>query len=197
MQKIRVCLSAHLNGNQKRIYSLYCCVYSFLCQTYDNFEIYIHHDGPLDDVSLKDKFESISSKIKFIDNLEQKKAWGHYHRHPTAMIEPHADWVLFTNDDNYYVPKFFEIMLNTAYNTGAGMVYSDMIHTDCNTPIPTHISVTPKPCHIDMGCFMSKMDIVKETDWNNFEAAADGIYAEKISQKTKSVKAPGILYIHN
>ena len=55
--KVRICISAYLNKSQKRIDALYCCVYSILSQTYDNFEIYIHHDGPLDDKSLADKFQ--------------------------------------------------------------------------------------------------------------------------------------------
>ena len=117
--KVRICISAYLNDSDKKIMSAFSCVYSILSQTYENYEIYIHHDGPLKDITLANKFRSLSNKIVFIDNLEHKGNWGFYHRHKVSMIEPHSDWVLYTNEDNYYVPIFLERMINTAKSSNS------------------------------------------------------------------------------
>ena len=80
-KKIRILVSSYLNSPyENRINTLYCLIYSLLAQTYKNFEIIIHHDGPLEDESLKNKFEVLDSRIKFIVLPEQKKNWGFYDR---------------------------------------------------------------------------------------------------------------------
>ena len=194
--KIRVVLSAYLNKekNKRIIDQALCCVYSLLSQSYQNFEIFIPHDGPLDDPSLADAFRKLSPKITFIDNLKKTGCWGFYHRYPTAMIEPHADWVLFTNEDNYYVPEFFNLMMNETRNQDTGMVYCNMIHSAHHWSAFESIPLVDR---IDMGAFISRMDLVKSTEWTDFCHNADGIYAAKIAQKTKPVKAKGYLFVHN
>ena len=194
--KIRVVLSAYLNKEKnKRIVDLaFCCVYSLLAQTYENFEIFIHHDGPLDDLNLANEFRKLSPKITFIDNLKKTGCWGFHHRHPTAMIEPHADWVLFTNEDNYYVPEFFNLMMKEVESKDTGMVYCNMIHSHYNWSAFETIPIVNR---IDMGAFMSRMDLIKSTEWTDFSSGADGIYAAKIAQKTKPVKVKGYLFVHN
>jgi len=192
--KIRICISAYLNGSDKKIEAAFTCVHSFLCQTYDNYEIYIHHDGPLNDVGLADKFRSLSDKITFIDNLEHKGHWGFYHRHNVSMMEPHADWVLFTNEDNYYVPVFLERMIMTAKNHNTKMVYCDSVHSHFGYSV---LNSSVKIDFIDMGSFISHMDLIKTTQWTDFTANSDGIYAEKIGGKTNPIKVEGVLFVHN
>ena len=192
--KIRAVISAYLNGNPRIIDAAFCCVYSLLAQTYTNFEIFIHHDGHLNDLTLADKFRNLSPKITFIDNLPKKGYWGFYHRHPTAMIEPHADWVLFTNEDNYYVPDFFKIMLSAGTNNNSGMVYCNMIHSHHDWKM---FETRPGVGGIDMGAFISRMDLVKKTSWTDFVACADGIYAGKIAAITNPIKVDQYLFVHN
>lgn len=192
--KIRICISAYLNDSEKKIESAFACVHSFLCQTYDNYEIYIHHDGPLNDVNLADKFRSLSDKITFIDDLEHKGHWGFYHRHNVAMMEPHADWVLFTNEDNYYVPTFLETMISAGVNSGSKMVYCNLVTHYSNYQV---LNTVPYRGQIDMGSFITHFDLIKDTPWTDFISDADGIYAEKIKSKTTPVKVDGILFVHN
>lgn len=192
--KVRICISAYLNTSQRRVDGLYTCVYSFLSQTYQNFEIFIHHDGPLIDTSLADKFRRISDKITFIDDLEHKGHWGFYHRHKVSLIEPCSEWVLYTNEDNYYVPTFLETMINGAINSNSKMVYCDCLHNyDSYQVLNTQV----RQNNIDMGCFISHIDLIKTTPWTDFVAVADGIYAEKIGSKTTPFKVNGVLFVHN
>lgn len=191
---IRICISAYLNDSLKKIDAAFSCVHSFLCQTYDNYEIYIHHDGPVNDPTLADKFRNLSDKIVFIDNLEHRGHWGFYHRHGVSLMEPQPDWVVYTNEDNYYVPTFLEKMINTAIDTNTKMVYCDMIHSHQNWNLfRTHPSVG----EMDMGAFMVHIDLIKNTPWTDFVCTADGIYAEKIANKTNPIKVDGILFVHN
>jgi glycosyltransferase involved in cell wall biosynthesis len=192
--KIRICIASYLNDSEKRVNAAFACVHSILSQTYDNYEIYIHHDGPVNDKSLIDKFKNLSNKITFIDDLERKGHWGYYHRHNVSMIEPHADWVLYTNDDNYYVPIFLERMMQTANSSNSKMVYCDSSHSHFNYNI---LNTWVKEGHIDMGSFISHMDLVKTTPWTDYGPGADGIYAEKIGSQTNPVKASGVLFVHN
>lgn len=192
--KVRICISAYLNDSEQKVKSMYACVHSFLCQTYNNYEIYIHHDGPLNNPKIADDFRNLSDKIVFIDNLEHRGYWGFFHRHNVAMIEPHADWVLFTNEDNYYVPVFLERMINTANNSNSKMVYCDTLHSHYDYGVlDTYVKVNG----IDMGSFISHMDLVKITPWTDYHSGADGVYAEKIGSQTIPVKAKGILFVHN
>lgn len=192
--KIRAVVSAYLNGNPRIIDAAFCCVHSLLAQTYNNFEIFIHHDGPVSDPNLANKFRNLSPKITFLDNLPKRGCWGFHHRHPTAMIEPHADWVLFTNEDNYYTPDFFKIMVSEGVKNNSGMVLCNMIHSHHGWRL---FNTRPGVNGIDMGAFISRMDLVKETPWTDFVACADGIYASKIAEKTNPIKIDQYLFIHN
>jgi hypothetical protein len=192
--KIRICISSYFNGDKKMIDAAFACVYSFLCQTYDNYEIYIHHDGPLNDPTIANKFRNLSDKITFIDNLEHKGHWGFFHRHNVAMMEPHADWILFTNEDNYYVPVFLERMISAAKNKGSKMAYCDSVHSHFNYGV---LDTSVNVARIDMGSFITHMDLIKTTPWTSFDSVADGIYACQVGSKTNPVKVPGILFVHN
>lgn len=192
--KVRICISAYLNDSEQKVRAMYACVHSLLCQTYDDFEIYIHHDGPLDNPKIAEDFRNLSHKIVFIDNLERKGQWGFFHRHNTAMIEPHADWVLFTNEDNYYTPIFLERMISTANSYNSKMVHCNTVHSHFNYDV---LNTSVIRGGIDMGSFISHMDLVKITPWTDYHDQADGVYAEKIGSQTNPVKARGVLFVHN
>jgi len=155
---IRICISAYLNNSPKKIDAAFSCVHSLLCQTYDNYEIYILHDGPVNDSTLADNFRKFSDMIVFIDNFVHMGNWGFYHRHNISLLEPHADWIIYTNEDNYYVPTFLEKMINTAMHNKTKMVYCDMIHSHHDWNL---FCTYPAECGIDMGAFMSHIDLIK------------------------------------
>jgi glycosyltransferase involved in cell wall biosynthesis len=192
--KIRFVICAYLNSDPNRIHQLYCCVYSILSQTHKNLEIYIHHDGPINDTSLPLKFEAIDSRIKFIVLPVQKKTWGFYDRRDIALMEPHADWIVFTNDDNYYIPRFAEDMIRVARENVSEMAFCNMLHSHWGYSSRESIL---QVAHIDMGNFMSSTRLVKETPWTNFTEEGDGYYAMDIAKKTKPVKLSNFLFVHN
>jgi hypothetical protein len=85
-------------------------------------------------------------------------------------------------------------MIESAKLSNSKMVYCDMIHSHFNyTVLNTTINVG----RIDMGSFISHMDLIKKTPWTDFVDVADGIYAEKIARQTNPIKVNGILFVHN
>lgn len=192
--KIRIVLSAYLNKGPRIVNAAFCCVHSLLAQTYENFEIYIHHDGPLEDRTLAQKFRDLDQRITFLDDLPHLGLWGFPHRHPTALLEPQADYCMWTNEDNYYTPDFLKIMLHTAIKQNSGMIFCNMIHSHYGWRVfNTRIAVGG----IDMGAFIARMDLVRGTPWTDFNPCADGYYAEKIAAKTNPVKVDNFLFVHN
>jgi Glycosyl transferase family 2 len=195
--KVRILIATYLNDKHvNRINSLYCIVYSLLYQTYSNFEIVIHHDGPLEDISLPDRFEKIDNRIKFITMPERKGNWGFHDRWNIAIDTQDADWILFTNDDNYYVPSFLEFMLKTANEEHSDIVFCNMLHNcgDLWKPMDT----MPVCGSIDLGSYMSKTELVKKTTWDDFSWIADYKYLEKLIQNGGICKKINkTLFVHN
>jgi glycosyltransferase involved in cell wall biosynthesis len=195
-KKIRILISSYLNEHHKnRINSLYCIVYSLLYQTYKNFEIVIHHDGPMDDPTIPEKFEKIDNRIKFLVMPEKKGSWGFYDRWNIAVDTNNADWILFTNDDNYYTPKFLEYMLNGAMSNNADIVFCNLIHnaTDWNV-----VDTKTELYYIDLGAYMTKIDFIRKTTWDDFSWIADYKYLEKlIKNGAVTTKIDKILFVHN
>lgn len=192
--KVRIVISANINDNPRRQEATYCCIHSFLCQTYQNFDIVVAHDGPLHDPRVIEKICSLSDKVRFLNHLPKVGNAGFQHRHPSAMLAPHGDWVLFTNEDNYYMPDFLKIMLHHGTTKNTGMVYCNMIHSYSDWGF---FNTAPRVNHIDMGAFISRMDLVASTPWTDFLGAADGTYCEAIAAKTNPVKVENVLFVHN
>jgi hypothetical protein len=192
--KVRIVVSAHINDDPRRQQATYCCLHSLLCQTYQNFDIIIAHDGPLNDETVISKINSLSDKITLLNNLPKVGNAGFQHRHPAAMMHPVCDWVLFTNEDNYYTPDFLKIMLHHGTTKNSGLVLCNMVHSYFDWGL---LKTAPAVNQIDMGAFISRMDLVASTPWTDFGGPADGIYCEAIAAKTTPVKVDGILFVHN
>ena len=108
-----------------------------------------------------------------------------------------GDYILLSNDDNYYVPRFVEFMLKNT--TGNGIIYCDTVHS--HMEYGYHVSDL-KENFIDIGAFIVREDIAKKTGFNYDHFSADGVYAEECyaNCKRKGLKALKInkpLFIHN
>jgi hypothetical protein len=193
--KVRILISSYLNKPyENRINTLKCLIYSLLSQTYQNFEILIHHDGPLEDKNLKEKIESIDDRISFIETEERKNKWGFHERHALAVKDDNADYILFTNDDNYYVPVFLQHFINILTTKNSELVYCNLIHNERSYGV---IDAFPEIGYVDLGCFITSLRLIKETSWDSFAKEADGIYFKKLASKTNAIKINNILFVHN
>jgi hypothetical protein len=193
--KIRFVIASYLNDEYSyRLNTLKCLIYSIVSQTYQDFEIYIHHDGPINDSSIKSEIEKIDSRITFIVGSERKGSWGFYERRDIALIQPVSDWIVFTNDDNYYVPKFAEVMLNLLHTHKTEMIFCNLILNGIGyNVLDTEIRIGG----VDLGCYVLSSNIVKQVPWTDYCSGADGIYAIKAAALTNPIKLKNVLFVHN
>jgi hypothetical protein len=172
-------------------------------QTDPHWIIHIIHDGPApqdvkDIISLP---QYRDERIIYEETPQVNGHWGHPNR--GMMLKKlalnHRDYVLITNDDNYYVPKFVKYVLDECDRGAVGMVYCNTVHSyfDYNM-LETEI----KENHIDMGSFVVKLDVARRVGFNHIHLSADGIYAERCASYCKARRLrmlyiPRPLFVHN
>lgn len=188
---------------------------SFLLQTYTNWKMDIVHDGPASKEYirfLKNIYglniktgEFTDKRIRYWESekryhTKENPTWGHPNR--GAMLKQlkgkKDDFVLITNDDNYYVPKFIEYFMEVI-TPEIGLVYCDTVHSHSGYKI--NYSRIKEHC-IDMGAFIVRLDIAQETGFNHTCFSADGKYCEEcnanlVSKGLKSFYIPKTLFVHN
>ena len=189
-------------------------VNSFLCQTNQNYNLYLVHDGPSEQFDkIKEQYKE-HKNIFFINTPERKNDWGHSSR--KWMLERlqlnEAKYLLITNADNYYMPKLIE-SINEEERV-------DLITFNCVYTRPIHCSITshghilkhrvnhqydilePKLVvnHIDMGQFIIDLNKAKEIGFNSTSFAADWEYLEEFLKRNPNYSYKHInktLFVHN
>src|SRR4030042_2643072 len=172
---------------------------SFVLQTDPRWQLYVVYDGKAPK-KIKKIMELYSDdRIVLVESETRNQHYGHPNRKWMLDRLPHCkDYVLMTNDDNYYVPKFVEYMLARC-NDEPGIVYCDTVHSHCNYDINYS---ELRGGYIDMWAFIVRQDIAKDTGFNYICFAADGKYAEECAEtcrkrNIKTVHINKALFIHN
>jgi len=163
----------------------------FLIQTNSNWVLHIIHDGLPSQEILDVISRKTDQRVSFISTENINGKWGHPNRKmmlQSIKTNP-DDFILITNDDNYYVPRFVGQFLESA-KSNIGMIYCDCIHS--YTDYSIHNSQI-KEGWIDIGSFAVRADIAKQTGFNHEHISADGIYAEECLKNCQRV---GLRTIH-
>ena len=172
----------------------------FLLQTSPNWELRIIHDGCASQC-VRDVIALYNDpRIIFIETEERTQTYGHLNRRRFLNEQQGdvGDFVLMTNDDNYYVPIFVDYMLGRI-GANIGMVYCDSVHSHFQY---IHHTTQVKLNHIDIGSFIVRLDIAKSVGFTGTAFNADGIYAIKCYDLCRrsglcAVYVPKPLFIHN
>lgn len=176
---------------------------SFLVQTKPFWKLYIMHDGPAPEQlkHIVDQYKD--SRIKYFETETVNGRWGHPNKRRLLEMIPrnHVDYILMTNDDNYYVPKFVEMMTKRcdSFSRKIGMVYCDMAHSYLQYDV---LKTQLRENMIDMGSFIVRSDIAKKIGFDASHFSADGAYAEACADlcrrlRLETVYVPKVLFIHN
>jgi len=188
----------------QRTSQLMCLLWSLECQTFSNFKIRIIHDGHhAETQSAVESFASKSSiqisydesKIRFNDYGHSLRQWG--------LQESESEFLLLTNDDNYYTPNFLEEMFELLFSKKGDIVYCDMVHShvmkDLPNPIGYQTLVTEeKFCRIDIGCFIFRTSLGQRVGFKARDFNADWtFFSDMISTKPEVVKLPKVMFVHN
>jgi hypothetical protein len=174
-------------------------VNSFLVQTCPEWKIYIIHDGPMPKEVKKiiEQFKN-DKRISFMETAKRTGYWGHKNRNMILQILPDNtnDFVLITNDDNYYVPVFVE-EITKVIRPDTGMIHWDMIHSNYEF-FPTRVGMGT----IDMGSFIVRLPLAKKVGFIHTGIEADCQYAMECLEECKKenlseLHVPKILFVHN
>lgn len=188
-----------------RVEPLEILIRCFLIQTNPDWVLHIIYDGPAPEKIL-DIIEPFThghrkdNRIHFYQSEERYQAYGHPNRRSmlqSVQCDPH-DFILLSNDDNYYVPVFIEKMIE-AIKSNTGIVYCNTVHSHMQYDI--NVSEL-KENFIDIGAFIVRADVAKHTGFNHDHFSADGRYAEEcygtcVSKGLKAIKIHKPYFIHN
>ena len=200
--KIRVVASSYFNDDKKRFNRCKSFIYSILSQTYENFELFIVHDGAITECQEKQDLLNIiksDSRITLFETPERLEKWGYPHRKKYAFIDEEFDWLVYTNDDNYYIPTALEMLLGTAQKNKKMLAFSNMISSHRTWD---SLDTFLKLGYIDLGCLMFKKSLIRnfsfDLEGDCFEA--DGKLVDEIVEAIgvdNCIKVNNFLFIHN
>lgn len=179
------------------IYNMYPqIISSLLCQTYQNWELQLIHNGPLNGF----KYDIPEDpRIKFTVHPIETGTWGHHLRAKALKELTDGDFVVITNADNYHVPGYCERLLHGfKIFPGAKAIYHDgMIH---NYTKWQYIKCRLERGFIDSAGVMVRRSIAQEVGWNSLEHSSDWIYFSEIIKRYglhSFQMINGCLLVHN
>jgi hypothetical protein len=113
--------------------------------------------------------------------------------------------LLITNDDNYYCPKFIELMVPPMKANEADIAMCNMIHSHDHPgcrPQPSYMPFETRPERdsVDIGCFIARTDWAKRVGFRDKGYAGDATYFEDLlscSEQPTVLKVNRTLFVHN
>lgn len=199
---VGVAVAAYLpDAGCRQAAALACLVAAFQAQTYPHWRLDVVHDGPYahDHATIKffDRWDG-DPRVRVVETPERKQQFGHPHRQASAerLLGGGCEWVLHTNQDNYYAPVFLEWLLADAQKAKAPFVYCDFVRS--HTRWRVHGS-RPKAGQLDLGGFLAHKAIVSKIKFDKFTFGGDGDYIDRLVQaaKGKTAKVAAALFTHN
>ena len=184
------------------------CVFlqAFNCQTCRDFCMHILHDGihPETERTIDRMKPHLNYHLELTVTKERYNDWGHSLR---SLALPHIDteFIVFTNADNYYIPRFVEYVAAAISRYGLDLVYWDMIHSH---PFPggrtlhdySLFKTRPSIRNIDIGAFAVRSSIAKRVGFTHASYDADGLFLQDLLATTE-IRRIGyidkVLLVHN
>lgn len=185
---------------ERRLCSLLCLLWAFKAQTWQNWRIVVVHDGPLSE-GTKLAIQATDPRIE-VQTPPHVGQFGHPHRQATVeALATNCEWFGLTNDDNYYVPSYFEWMLSQGTNSkGCEFVYCDMVHSHRMWKAMTTV---PRRGKLDLGGWIARTSLASGVKFDNHTFAGDGDYINRLSDRAKRKNPHGVqkvaacLFVHN
>lgn len=178
-------------------------------QTRPDFRVIVVHDGPSKHAreAIADIGRRSSLRLVYAETPRRFKDWGHSSR--AYALEHHVEspYVLFTNGDNYYVPRFVEFAMTPFDDPAVGVVLFDMVHShERAESVPPgeygYFKTEFQPFKCDMGAFVTRTDIARRVGFNHRHNTADASFIEEINADRLQhpfgiVKVDRVLFVHN
>jgi hypothetical protein len=179
--------------------ALECLVASVRTQTWQNWFLDIVHDGPLA-AGTGDFFGQwqADTRVRVVSTEKQLGKFGHPHRQGTTkrLVAEGAEWILHTNQDNYYAPVFLEWLLSQAQVDKTSFAYCDFVRS--HKQWVAHKS-RPRAGQLDLGAFIVTSQAACAVNFDKHTFNGDGDYINRLVAhcRNKVTYVPAVLMTHN
>jgi len=193
----------------RRYRNLPVLIHAFLAQTLQNFKLLVIHDGHDAEMEalLTPYRQQHPDAFDFRFTDRRYNDYGHSLREIGIGLAD-TEYLLITNDDNYYVPRFLEYMFMPIHrqpDAPPDIVFCDMIHSHHNPGLRQQLpynpfETRPERNFIDMGCFIARTALAKQVGFRDKGFAGDATYFEDLVHavaEPRVVKIPMTLFVHN
>lgn len=182
-------------------------VQSFLNQTSGNWKLTVCHDGP--DVEFDRVMREFAAggdqRISYAHTPQRYNDWGHSLR-AEGLRRATGDYVLLTNDDNYYVPRFAEFVTEAILAHAPDVVHFDMIHSHDRPggrpqPAYSYFPTVFKRLNLDIGAAVVRGDLARAAGFRDRTHDGDATYFEDVQRMAgrplNICKLNRVLFVHN
>lgn len=197
-------VASYLNADERRAAAMRGFVASLQAQTWANWRAVLLHDGPLTvdpDGSTLRAIDEVrrEPRVQFIQTERRLQQYGHpWRQRAIEMLAQDCDWIVLTNEDNYYVPVFAEWMLAVGTTTdGCSMVYCDTIHSH---QMWAYQNTEPRLGQVDLGAVMVRRELALRVPFDNFGFKGDGHWINGLvaaSAPQVPAKVQAGIFVHN
>lgn len=199
---LAVCVCAYRRPDQLPV-----LMHAMQAQTRRDFVLRITHDGSEGQMLalVRRVAEMLTIPVEWRFSAVRHNDYGHSLRH-RAIMECDSTYVLSTNDDNYYVPHFVELMLGAAERDRLDLVLCDMVHShrdaggrrgEAYSPFPTW----PRGYVSDIGCFIARTTVAQSVGFRDRGFDGDATYINDIMAlgpgRVRWGKLNQTLFVHN
>lgn len=199
---LTICVVAYRRYDQ-----LTCLLWSLQAQTSKDFHVVVMHDGPDYEMlrTLKRLAYELSISLEYRFSAVRHNDFGHSLRE-RAIAECGTRYLLLTNDDNYYTPKFVELMMGRAVAEDLDLVLCDMVHGHDNpggrgTGTYSFFATQPSSYNADIGCFIVRAERAKRVGFRDKRSAGDGTFIDDLIALGPDLlrwgKIDKVLFVHN
>lgn len=191
----------------KRYGPLKLLVQSILNQTATNWKLTVYHDGSDEqfDAVMNSFAHEAPDKISYRSSAIRHNDWGHSLREE-GIKHVTSEYLLITNDDNYYVPPFVQLVTNViVHDTSTDVVMFDMVHSHTNPgrrtlPAYSYFKTTYERYSIDIGSAVVRSSLAKQAGFRDKTHDGDATYFEDILRTKPNLKIHKlnqVLFVHN
>lgn len=170
---------------------------SLIMQTNPNWQLKLIHDGPGNGEAEQYVNLINDDRIEYIETPEHRGLWGHYIRsHYLQLVT--TKYVIITNPDNTYQPKFIEKAMAKLKNGAIAAYSQQIVHSYTDWKV---MNCRVERGFLDCGQVLMKTKEVQEVGWNNItDHSSDWFFFNDIARKygkDKFVPFAGCHFTHN
>lgn len=169
----------------QRYRNIHVLLNSFLCQTFENWKLIVIHDGPDETMErIVGEYQRRDARIRYQQTDRRYNDYG-YSLRQIGLDQADADFIMFTNDDNYYAPKFLQYMFEAIRRDDLDLVLCNMIHSHKRPgkykQDDYHLFESyPKRKYIDIGNFIVRTRLAQSVGFQDKGYTADGDFIDRL-----------------